>query len=64
MSLEIGQQVHSEIGKQSYTISKVIGEGGQGTVYLLKNNYEMLALKWYNYEQATLYLTRSTIRPL
>jgi serine/threonine protein kinase len=54
MSLEIGQEVRSEIGNQSYTISKVIGEGGQGIVYLLKNDHEMLALKWYNYEQATL----------
>jgi eukaryotic-like serine/threonine-protein kinase len=54
MMLNIGQEIHTEMSKEVLTVTKKLGEGGQGTVYLVEG--EMLgkkALKWYNHEQAS-----------
>ncbi len=45
--LKIGQEVELEYGGRA-VVEKVIGSGGQGTVYLVEYNGMKWALKWYD----------------
>jgi DNA-binding helix-hairpin-helix protein with protein kinase domain len=49
----IGQQVFAETAKAVLLVKKKLGEGGQGSVFLVEDQYGCQALKWYNLEQAT-----------
>lgn len=52
--LSIGQKVKTWFTKETLTVIKKIGEGGQGAVYLVQGEtYGLKALKWYNEAQAT-----------
>jgi len=51
--LKIGDMLISEISKEKIRIESKLGEGGQGTVYLVKGEQGKLALKWYNSNYAT-----------
>jgi serine/threonine protein kinase len=53
MSLTIGQKVKAEIMGVDLTIQGKLGEGGQGTVYLIEGDFGKKALKWYNSIQST-----------
>jgi len=54
--LKTGEEVTCEISKLVYKVEKKLGEGGQGAVFLVKNDNtnDEKALKWYNSEQSTL----------
>lgn len=54
MKLKPGQVVHGENTHTAYTVQRELGEGGQGTVYLVKGEGRLMALKWYNDRQSTL----------
>lgn len=52
--LKVGDKVSGSLFKESYTVKKKLGEGGQGTVYLVENKDGLKkAVKWYNALQAT-----------
>lgn len=52
--LSIGQTVKTWLANETLTVQQKLGEGGQGTVYLVQgNHYGKKALKWYNQNQAT-----------
>lgn len=52
--VKIGDTVISKIECQRYTVMKLIGQGGQGSVFLLEHpNRGKKVLKWYTPEQAT-----------
>lgn len=52
--LAIGQKVQTWLAKETLTVQKKLGEGGQGIVYLVDGQqYGKKALKWYNKQQAT-----------
>lgn len=52
--LKIGDTVTTKIECQKYTVMKLIGQGGQGHVFLLEHhNRGKKALKWYLPEQST-----------
>ncbi|MDW8224279.1 MAG: hypothetical protein RMJ82_15160 [Gemmatales bacterium] len=51
--LRIGQTVTGELSQTRYVVKQQLGEGGQGTVYLVEGPDRRYALKWYNVEQAT-----------
>src|SRR5438105_11526 len=53
MVLQIGQAVRAETAGSSLKVKKLLGEGGQGAVYLVEGPHGPQALKWYNPEQAT-----------
>jgi DNA-binding helix-hairpin-helix protein with protein kinase domain len=53
MALEIGQAVRAETAGSTLKVKKLLGEGGQGAVYLVEGPHGAQALKWYNPEQAT-----------
>ncbi len=48
--LKIGQEVEMEYGGTAKVI-KVIGQGGQGIVYLVEYNGQKWALKWYDVDK-------------
>lgn len=52
--LTIGQKVKTWLANETLTVQKKLGEGGQGSVYLVQGaSYGQKALKWYNETQAT-----------
>lgn len=52
--LQVGQQVQTEMTGEVLTVTKKLGEGGQGAVYLVEGEHVgKKALKWYNHEQAS-----------
>ncbi|MDD4390969.1 MAG: serine/threonine-protein kinase [Eubacteriales bacterium] len=51
--LGIGDIVSLELSGHNMKITKKLGEGGQGAVYLVEGNEEKKALKWYNKQQST-----------
>lgn len=52
--LQIGQKLKTEMIAEEITIRKKLGEGGQGSVYLVESpSYGMKAMKWYNPDQST-----------
>lgn len=51
--LQIEQQVESEMLNIRLLVKKKLGEGGQGTVYLVEGKDGLHAMKWYNPEQST-----------
>ena len=52
--MKIGDTVTTKIECQKYTVMKLIGQGGQGHVFLLEHpNRGKKALKWYLPEQST-----------
>lgn len=53
MSLQPGQTVAPESLDGTLTVKKLLGEGGQGTVYLVEGGGNQFALKWYNASQAS-----------
>ena len=53
MSIQVGSSVHAERTGAALRVAKKLGEGGQGTVFLVESGQERYALKWYNAEQAT-----------
>jgi hypothetical protein len=53
MSLNVGQSVRAEKLKLDLTVTKKLGEGGQGAVYLVEGEQGRFAAKWYSVEQAT-----------
>jgi len=63
MSLTLGQQVTAEVLGSMLTVQQRLGEGGQGTVYLVEGPHGAQALKWYNTLQATVE-QREAIRTL
>ena len=63
MSLTLGQQVTAEVLGSMLTVQQRLGEGGQGTVYLVESPHGAQALKWYNTIQATVE-QREAIRTL
>lgn len=50
VELKIGQEVEMEYGGRAKVV-KVIGSGGQGTVYLVEFNGSKWALKWYDIDK-------------
>jgi len=53
MQLMVNQELHSEIHGMSLKVKKLIGQGGQGEVYLVSGLQGKQAVKWYNAMQAT-----------
>lgn len=53
MPITLGQSVKAESLHAQLTIRKLLGEGGQGAVYLADGPHGAYALKWYNAEQST-----------
>lgn len=51
--LKIGQKIRCELSKETLTVMKKLGEGGQGIVYLVQGKSGQKAVKWYNLNQAT-----------
>lgn len=53
MSLSSGETLLCESTKDTLTVRKLLGEGGQGAVYLVDGRHGQKAVKWYHPDQAT-----------
>ena len=53
MQPKIGDSVKSENWDKNFKIKAKLGEGGQGSVFLVESSNDSFALKWYNQRQAT-----------
>ena len=59
VELQIGQYVEMEYGGAA-RVKKVLGQGGQGIVYLVDFNNMDYALKWYDIDLVRTVLDRLT----
>lgn len=53
MNLTIGQRVRAAGFETDLVVGQLLGEGGQGSVYLAESKRGLHALKWYNPDQST-----------